>query len=434
MKRPGRPNRRDVELVTVAKTFAKAFSEAVGSQSPPTTFAANNGWSLGAAGMVEITDEMAANLAVLRTRAMKLLGSKAGHERTIDQTLLKQAHRSILGNQSVDEMAAAMIDAVFDQGLVSYEFVAPNRLFRFAGETRSVKIGSVQALLTADLQLERQSTYPDGRVEIVPGDEFSVGSLSGDRVTISMHGVCWLVDVDAALENVEEEGKWLIDVAISLLRLSHTRWQGLPPSLGEREPHPIHKTVTHNEGVKLQGAKVLAGGAKLLPWYEIDADVAAVVATPEFLVKATAVFAPTKDSLAARVSQGLGWLSRGRQSPDRAERLLYFFTAIEALLSTTDKTAPVAQTIARHAAVLLSNNNADRERHASKLKSLYNLRSALVHNGNRSIDGTAANAAQEYAEAIFYVVLKSASLTSTHETFSNGLAVASYGMAWPPAA
>ena len=63
------------------------------------------------------------------------------------------------------------------------------------------------------------------------------------------------------------------------------------------------------------------------------------------------------------------------------------------------------QTIARHAAVMLSNNNAERERHASRLKALYNLRSALVHNGNRGIDWTSANAAQQYAEALFYVAL-----------------------------
>ena len=46
-------------------------------------------------------------------------------------------------------------------------------------------------------------------------------------------------------------------------------------------------------------------------------------------------------------------MTRGRQARDRSERLLFFFTAIEALLSGDDKTAPVTQTIARRAATIL---------------------------------------------------------------------------------
>jgi hypothetical protein len=44
---------------------------------------------------------------------------------------------------------------------------------------------------------------------------------------------------------------------------------------------------------------------------------------------------PRTIHLAERVGQGLGWLTRGRQAEDRAERLLYFFTAIEALPPST---------------------------------------------------------------------------------------------------
>jgi hypothetical protein len=43
------------------------------------------------------------------------------------------------------------------------------------------------------------------------------------------------------------------------------------------------------------------------------------------------------------VGQGLGWLSRGRQAESRTERFLFFFTALEALLSSDDKGDPVTQ-------------------------------------------------------------------------------------------
>jgi hypothetical protein len=430
MIKAGTTNRKDAELVAAAKAFANAFTDSAAAQKPPTVFARSSGMSLGAAGVVEITDEVAETMAALRTRAMKMLGSKAGHERAIDQTLFKAAHQSVVDGKDVDAMATGLIDAVFDQGLVTYEYVAPNRLFRFNGGTKNIQIGNVRAMLTSDLQTQRQASYPNGNVTLVPGNEFSMTHHAGSA-SITLYGVCWVVTVDAIAENLEEEGKWLIDVAVSLLRLSHTDWRGLPPAIGVREPHPLQKPVWQNQGIKLQGPKVLAGGVTTPPWYEIDPDVEATVATPEFQAKAAAIFAPTKDSLAARVSQGLGWLTRGRQSADRAERLLYFFTAIEALLSGTDKSAPVVQTIARHAAVMLTNNNAERERHASRLKALYSLRSALVHNGYRGVDWTAANAAHEYAEALFCVALDRASLTGKHESFGNELAKASYGLAWP---
>ncbi|CAM5336486.1 hypothetical protein ATER59S_00052 [Aquamicrobium terrae] len=432
MKTPKKPNRKDADLTAAAKAFALAFSNAAAAQTPLTGLTPGSGMSLGAAGIVEITDDIAKTVATLRARAMKILGTKAGHERAMDQTLFKVAHQSTLEKKGVDAMATALIDAVFDQSLVTYEYVAPNQLFRFNGGTKNIEIGNVRAMLTSDLQTERQAAYPNGKVTLIPGEEFSM-SLHGGSASITLSPICWAVSVDAIAENVEEEAKWLIDVAVSLLRLCHSQWEGLPPVIGNSEPHPIQKPIRQNQGIKIQGPKVLAGGGVTPPWYEIDPGVEATVAAAEFKTKAAAIFSPTKDSVAARVSQGLGWLTRGRQSADRAERLLYFFTAIEALLSGTDKTAPVVQTIARHAAVMLSNDNADRERHASRLKTLYSLRSALVHNGTRSVDWTTANSAQEYAEALFYVALDKVSLTGRHDSFSNDLAKASYGLAWPTA-
>lgn len=96
MSKSGTPNRKDTEMVATAKAFAKAFSDSAAAQTPPTEFAPSSGMSLGAAGVVEITDEVAETMAALRARAMKILGSKAGHERAIDQTLSKAAHQCVV--------------------------------------------------------------------------------------------------------------------------------------------------------------------------------------------------------------------------------------------------------------------------------------------------------------------------------------------------
>ena len=188
-------------MVAAAKVFAKAFSDSAAAQTPPTGFAKGSGMSLGAAGVVEITDDVAETMAVLRARAMKNLRSKAGHERAMDQILFKAAHQSVLEGKSVDAMATVLIDAVFDQSLVTYEYVAPNRLFRFNGGTKSIQIGNVRATLTSELQTERQTAYPKGNVTLIPGDEFSM-TLHAGTASITLYGICWVVSVDAIAENV----------------------------------------------------------------------------------------------------------------------------------------------------------------------------------------------------------------------------------------
>ena len=81
--------------------------------------------------------------------------------------------------------------------------------------------------------------------------------------------------------------------------------------------------------------------------------------------------------------RGLGGLMRGRQTVDRAERFLLLFHGYGGSLSSDDKAAPVVQTIARHAAVILQH---DPRKPASCFGIiLYAARSALVHAGRRNV-------------------------------------------------
>lgn len=425
-----KPDAKNPEWVKAAKAFAEAFRKSAAAQTPVTSFSPNSGTSMGAAGVVEITDNVQNALVDLRTRTVRLLGSKAGHEQAISQMLYKQAHQSLSEGQTLDEMAGKLIEVVLNQALVNYKYVAPNRLFRFAKGVRSITFGNVRVMLISDLQIERESEFPDSKLKLIPGKEFSF--VPGPSISITMHPICWVVSVDAIAENVEEEGKWLIDVAVSLLRLSYNSWANHPPATGACEPHPIDSANWKSETLKINGSTLLAGAATVPPWYEISAEVEAMVSTQDFQAKASAIFSPNTKSVAVRIAQGLGWLTRGRQSADRAERLLYFFTAIESLLSGTDKGAPVVQTIARHAGVMLSNDNEERLAHAANLKALYNLRSSLVHNGVREVNWTAANEAQIYAEELFIRALEFVPLTMKHEEFCAQLSAASYGLVWPP--
>ena len=128
----------------------------------------------------------------------------------------------------------------------------------------------------------------------------------------------------------------------------------------------------------------------------------------------------------------LGWLTKGRQSIDRAERLLYFFTAIEALLTRQSKDSPVIDTIARHGSVMLGSSIASRSNIAKRFKKLYGFRSSTVHRGARTASALMVKEAQFLAESLMCAALEEANLEQSHSAFSEGLAAASdESKKWP---
>jgi Apea-like HEPN len=146
------------------------------------------------------------------------------------------------------------------------------------------------------------------------------------------------------------------------------------------------------------GESVAYTGKQTTPgMYVVDKQVEATISEPSFADRANLIFDPQKGSLAERIGQGLGWLTRARQILDRSERLLYNFTATEALLSSSDKSAPVTQTISRNAATILTQDVADRFKTAKDIIGLYDLRSSVVHAGSRPAAWTHVNFAQNLA-------------------------------------
>lgn len=271
-----------------------------------------------------------------------------------------------------------------------------------------------------------QQATPAIRIAAGPGYSLTLGN----PVTVTMFLRCWIVKMTSAYENAEEEAKWLVDVMVSLLRLYYVGSFIHFPKLGDVEPHPLKPTETNSLGIKIEGTKAETGGSKMPPAYALNLATRAGIETPVFEKKADILCSPPPRSVAERVSQGLGWMTRGRQASDRSERLLFFFTAIEALLSSDDKSAPVVQTIARHAAVIVTNDNSTRAAVAANIKSLYGIRSSLVHAGARSVLHANANQAQALAENLFMRVLDNVDLGSRHSAFVQELADASYGSPW----
>jgi len=422
--------KKDPELRSYVVDFLQAFkaAAAVSGKDLPRIFDTGR-FNIFPGGAVEFTEDVTATLRNIGLRAAKLLGSKAGNEKALRQIALKQAQGFLVNNTAIDTSTNSLIDKLFDEGSAQFDFLVPNRLILFQEGVRAIRIGRVRAMMTDDFEAEL-AKIPNRKLRVVADKDFSI-DFALPVSTVRMHPVCWVVSVDAAKDNVDEEAKWLIDIAVGFLRLHYTVESARFPRYGMVEPHPIRPKDVQNVGVKVSGTSIFVGGGSVPPAYEVGKAVEAFTMDTAFIKKARLIFDPPDKSLAERVGQGLGWLTRGRQAEDRAERLLYFFTAIESLLSSDDKSAPVTQNIARHAGVILSENNADRAKIAAEIRRFYNFRSSLVHAGNRGVLWSSADTTQYLAESMFWVVLDKCDLSSQHRKFIDELAQASYGLPWP---
>lgn len=361
----------------------------------------------------------------------KTLGSRLSDEENILTSLWNSATRRLIDNSpTVDIAARDFLKYIEQQANVERRYIHGNYLIGREPGVDKLSVGPVDIVDGALLAKELNANQGPNRWLIEVRDP---GFESRDDGTLSV-GVpqnCWSIAIKAARENLPEEAAWLAGTATSLLLL--TARPSLGPFVGREgdlEPHPFKVPHIHHDGIATEQDSVSAGGMRWFRRYTVSADTVAYCSCSEFLTISEHIFAPAKASLAERISQGLGWLARGRQNEDRAERFLFFFTALEALLSDDDKTAPVVQTIARHAASILTDDHEGRAKNAKIVRDLYAARSSLVHRGARSVSKSDANTVERVAEILFQRVLDQCALDQEFRQFLNHLAHCSYGAAW----
>lgn len=379
----------------------------------------------------DVDDKLRDDSFKIVRQIVKILGPKVSDEHGILTSLWNSAARRLIDEpRTPDTAARVFLDDIEQGSQTTRRYIHRNySIIREPGVDR-LSIGPVKivdgSLVAEELNANRA---PDRWLAEVrdPGIE----KQSNGPISIGIPQNCWLITVNAARENLPEEAAWLAGIATSLLRITARPSLGpLVGNLGVVEPHPFKAKVTRSDGITADQDSVSTGDQSLIGSYMISPSTATYCGCPEFKTITEHLFTPAKGSLAERVSQGLGWLARGRQNDDRAERFLFFFTALEALLSHDDKTAPVVQTIARHTASILTDNHGDRAKNAKMVKDLYASRSALVHRGARSVSKSDANTVEHIAHHLFWRVLDQCDLAQKSDDFQKHLSDCSYGTAW----
>ncbi len=426
----------DVDLKKKAKRFFELARGTVVRDSTqiPELFSRGGFRMLGGL-MFSINKETSHSQNELITRCAKLLGSKAAHEKEIENIAWDCVQKSLDGEgalSNIDKITTGFVNALHAHVQRQYQYVSPNHLIRFSDSITRLHIGSVEALSASEYLTKILDT--NKRFSWSLGSKFEMKISVPGGVNFEFPPVIWRVSLQAAHGHIEEEATWLINIAISLLRLSYPtkKYYGLFPAIGEKEAHPINLSLMDEQGITVAENGISYGGFSVGKLYEVGSDVIAITDSPIFKDRAKAIFGASKKSLGERFGQGLGWLSRGRQSADRAEKFLFFFTAIEALLSSDDKTAPVVQTISRYVAVIPQDDVKLRSQLASRIKSLYAIRSGLIHAGTRNVSNSDVNVIQLVAENTYWVVMDRMKLNASFIDFQESLSEASYGLTWMP--
>ena len=426
----------DADLKGKAKNFFELARDSVVRDSAQLLelFSRNSFRMLGGL-MFGLNEETLSSQNELITRCIKLLGAKIAHENEIENIAWDCVQKSLSGGEvssDIQIIISRFIEALNAHVQQHYQYVSPNYSIRFIDTVKKLHIGPVEALLASELLPEISRIHTKFLWSI--GSKFKMQISAPGGVSFEFPPVMWRVSLQAAQGHIEEEAIWLINIAVSLLRLSYPSNHNyrLFPNNGEKESNPIYFSLIDKQGISFSEAGISYGGTSIGKLYEIDNDVIKVTESPAFQDKTKAIFCASKGSLGERFGQGLGWLSRGRQSSDRAEKFLFFFTAIEALLSSDDKTAPVVQTISRYVAVILQDDVKLRYQLANWIKTLYATRSALVHAGKRDISNSDVNVIQHVAENTYWVVMDRIKLATSFNEFHSSLSEASYGLHWMP--
>ena len=364
-------------------------------------------------------------------RMCVLVGSQAGDERAASAFLWERAVAYLKGEGPSRQAATQLLEEFGDEAAKPSRYILPSQLIALETGADRFEIGPIAIATGRSIVagLNQQSADPEWIFEVAASNE-KIGERHG-VVALALATFNWDISVAAAKDNLGEEAAWLAGVLVSLLRLCCPGSLGpFVRSLGQVELAPFQFSTGDNKAITVSSSGLSTGGWAMPSTYRISEEAAAFCSDSKFQAIVENVFYPKKKSLGERVSQALGWLARGRQAVDRAERMLFFFTALEAMLSDDDNTAPVVQTIARNAASILTDDATGRAKNATLVKALYAARSSLIHAGTRGVTRRQANTVEKIAHEVCLRILDQCELAQPRASFQDKLKEASYGLAW----
>ncbi|WP_146008513.1 HEPN domain-containing protein [Komagataeibacter saccharivorans] len=406
-------------VYTGEERFLELFSKSLSPTSPVRSFSG---------GFIELTPNLHEASEGIISRICQLIGPALASRSRVESIIFTEVVNKYNDNLTDEESLINIIEKIQTEIDESRRYIDKNELVRFIGDVSSFSLGPVS--VKADHLLKEELTKSDAEYII---NTHNNRSETTENNVFTLSKINWDISIYASHENIKEESLWISGIFTSILYLSCKSSLGIMSCVdvnGMPELSSFSPSITTETGIIDGKDNIYKYQSKFPVFYSIDKNIKDYFSNPktkEFIEK---IFYPNKNSLGMRLRQCLGWLAKGRQSQNRNESFLFFFTALESLLTSSDKTAPVVQNIARNAASILSDDVAQRSRYAKQIKSLYSIRSALIHSGERSVNRDHANDLQRIVHQVCERVLLYADIDSRISSFHDLLHISSYGLPW----
>lgn len=424
----------DAEVRRLGKQFYAAFSSKVGKlrdapeRFPPQVYKALKAWGVHQTRDVDPEFQSLSNL--LLERVSKLAGHKFGFWQDVREMLWKPAEalRDAGAKFDPDQLTAEWIEAIKQR--IAYQSTYQGGCYLFSSNLvrERVDVGPLRILIGANVEWAG-SAYK----------ELNDKALAKDRpkspVPFGIAPATWLIRLPASRSGFRSAMRWYVDIFVSLMRLGGVRYLNAPP-LGyvEADPFTYEEHISGGVQIANHGACYVGANDQVF-YYSLLAEGVDDIRAAQFQGRYDALVNAPPDSVGERLAHAFAWMSRARRQRDQETRLLFFSTAIESLLSAqADRGAPVTDTIARSASVLIASDPIERLKVYRYAKRLYGRRSAVAHRGESNISEGEAIEIQSIAEQIGKRILGTVDLGEKHETIRDKLLEASFGSPWQPSA
>lgn len=263
------------ELLKRASTLIAAFPEGLASPDHVIPFGDDDyGFSFFDGFTVHFTKPFLDARVEFTRLAAKILKARAAHEPTILTLSLKAAQRYVAAlaenegqdveGKALKAEAQSLVDTVLEELSKVYTHIEANFLVVHDHFEGVIELGRVRSMTSEDAGTHTPLSGIT-KIRLKAGHYGEEFWLPDGRRIVGMPKMVWVVDVPAAKENVAEEAKWLIDVAVSFMRLNSRHWSVRQPRVGAIEPHPLRPTALGAPHVTFHGDMSYTGGGKVPP-------------------------------------------------------------------------------------------------------------------------------------------------------------------------
>lgn len=370
----------------------------------------------------------------LQLSCLKAIYKKDGYNHSaISEDEIKQLLRTMAAKQYIDEQdqTNGFIKELESFMTTEVIYIVPNYALILTDGITSFQIGLVKCVMTESIKSDYEKNVRNINILI---NENKVGhQVINSQPAFALPAQCFCINLKCSPKRANNMAQWYVDIAISLFRLYAFKCKtdyGHFPRIGELDPLAFEARNGNDSALTIfpTEKKSSYGTYSSYLVYEINQETIKQFFASNFKEVCSKIFLAKSDFVCERLQRTLGWMTKARSSHDLSMRFLFFFTALEALLTPQGTNTQITDTIARNVATIIADIDT-RFTIYNKVKGLYDVRSRLVHSGSREVAESDCDQLQYYTELVCLEIINS-SIDKDIKTFHTELKEAGFGRKW----